>query len=131
MIFAITLVVSIAGCRRSRLFKGFDAILFGSGGIAGCVIAFLVFISVHESTSPNWVLAWLNPLALLVPLLIFSGAGRRCLRWYFYLNILLCLSALAVAVGGIQAFNAAFYPLMLAGLLRSACFILISRNAKK
>lgn len=130
LIFAVTLIVTVVGLRRSRLYKGFDTLLFSIAGIMGCIIAFLVFISIHESTSPNWVLAWLNPLALLVPLLIFFRKGRRCLRWYFCLNILLCCSALIVAIGGIQAFNAAFYPIILAGLLRSANFLLLSRNAK-
>lgn len=35
-------------------------------GIGGCVIAFLVFVSEHEATSPNWIILWLNPLQFII-----------------------------------------------------------------
>lgn len=45
-------------------------------GIGGCVIAFLVFVSEHEATSPNWIILWLNPLQFIIGF----GVWFRCWR---------------------------------------------------
>lgn len=67
----------VAYCWRSRrLLNWLEAIFFGLVGVAGCVIAFLVFVSVHRAASPNLLLTWINPLALLVPALIWNRRTR-------------------------------------------------------
>lgn len=39
---------------------------FLAAGTAGCIVAFLVFFSEHEATSPNVLIVWLNPLQLII-----------------------------------------------------------------
>ncbi len=46
-------------------------------GIGGCVIAFLVFCSEHEATSPNWILLWLNPLQIIPALGVWFKSWRK------------------------------------------------------
>ncbi|MCH5225925.1 MAG: DUF4105 domain-containing protein [Muribaculaceae bacterium] len=95
-------------------------------GLAGCLVAFLVFISVHESTSPNLLIFWLNPMQFLFTL----SVGIRKLRllalamaWY---NILACGVLLIVSPWFTQSFNAAFYPLLLATFGLAGAYAIIA-----
>lgn len=81
--------------------------------LAGCLVAFLVFVSVHESTSPNILILWLNPFQILFTV----SMGIRKLRalalamaWY---NIAMVGVLLIITPFITQSFNPAFYPLML------------------
>ena len=49
--------------------------MFGAAGGAGLLLAFLVFVSLHDVTRPNWNLVWAWPTHLAYAL----AAGRR--RW--------------------------------------------------
>lgn len=81
----IMLIISLAVCMISAYGWGTGRIKFLSkvwisayfiiAGLAGFVIAFLVFFSEHEATSPNGVLLWLNPLQLII------GAGIWFKSW--------------------------------------------------
>lgn len=103
------------------------SVFFISVGLAGCVISFLVFVSVHESTSPNWLILWLNPLCLCVPAFIFWRGGSGFLRWYFRLNLfMLALYSITWAFGQ-QSANPAFLPLFLSDLFLSVSYL---RHAK-
>lgn len=53
----------------------FDRALFGAAGVAGLILAFLVFVSLHDVTRPNWNLAWALPMHLAYAF----AAGRA--RW--------------------------------------------------
>lgn len=61
-------LVLIASClRRSpAAVKTGATVWFTVLGAAGCVIAFLVFFSSHEGTSPNLLLLWIQPLLLIL-----------------------------------------------------------------
>lgn len=116
-----------------RLYLPVYAAWFCLLGLAGCLIAFLVFVSVHESTSPNVLIYWLNPFQFLFPLSI----GIRKLKplavamaWY---NILATGILLIVSPFIRQSLNAAFYPLLAAtfGLALSYAIITHKRSYKK
>lgn len=115
-IFALALLVSFL--RKPVAARCFDAVYFTVAGLAGCIIAFLIFISTHEATSPNWLILWLNPFALLVPVLIWSRRTRAVLR-YYYIAQLAAIAVMAIAWPFIaQSANAAFLPLILTTVLR-------------
>ncbi len=116
---------------RRIVTRWFDALLFGLYGLAGCLLAFLVLVSVHEATSPNWLLLWLNPFCLLVTILIWSPAGRRFLLYYHYANLaaLLALCILMPAMN--QTANLAFIPLVIADAMRSLSYIYVTRCERK
>lgn len=59
-------------------------------GLAGCLIAFLVFVSTHEATSPNLLLFWLNPLQLIGALCMWSARTRLAailMGWYDFVVV--------------------------------------------
>lgn len=116
---------------RRKVTRWFDAFIFGLYGLAGCVIAFLVLVSVHEATSPNYLLLWLNPFCLLVTIFIWSPGGRRFLLYYHYANLaaLLALCILMPAMN--QSVNLAFIPLVAADAMRSISYIYVTRCERK
>lgn len=116
---ALCVAVTVAGLRRGRRFRGFDAAFFGVLGLTGCLLTFLIFVSVHEATSPNYLYIWLNPLCFVVPALAWIPRAQKVLRWYY----IIYSAALVLLVGCWywlpQSANPAFIPLIAATLLRS------------
>lgn len=123
ILFGLTLLLTLWDMMRGRMSRGFDAVLFGLYGLAGCLITFLVFFSVHEPASPNWLLLWLNPLCLLVPALIWSKNGRRLLMWWQMINFVALMGMGAVWTAGVQACNSAFIPLIMSEGVRGLFMI--------
>lgn len=117
--------------KRRKFARFLASITFGLYGIAGLLIAFLVFISVHESTSPNVNLLWLNPLCLIpVVTLWFRGLVRfNC--WYFLFNFVMLLAVLVLWTIGYQSPNAAFIPMVLFGLLLSGLYLALNGGSTK
>lgn len=120
LVFAAALAVAVRDWRRGRLTRWFHALFYLASGLAGCLIAFLVFISVHEATSPNFLIAWLNPLCLLAVILIWIKSARKVLIWYQMLNFALLLVLVCAWPFLPQSANAAFWPLIFADMLLSA-----------
>ncbi|MDE6652335.1 MAG: DUF4105 domain-containing protein [Paramuribaculum sp.] len=131
LIFALALLITLFDLRRRSVSKWFDAILFAAFGLIGCLLTFLVFISSHEATSPNYLLLWLNPLCLLVPLLIWI---RRCagfLIWYQIVNFAaICVMIILMPIMN-QSLNLAFIPLWACDLLRAWSYIHITKCERK
>ncbi len=99
--------------------KLFDSLLFTAFTLAGCVITFLIFISTHYATSPNWLILWLNPLCVFGVVLPWIKNAKNLKNCYFLLNFALILTlAIAAPIAG-QSMNMAFWPLMAADAVRS------------
>lgn len=86
-------------------------------GLPGCLIWFLVFMSEHEGTSPNWLALWLNPLWLLVPCLCWSKRLAKPLSYLFLLQALLALATFIICKCGVQTLNTALIPMLGATLV--------------
>lgn len=128
-LFALTVVITVRDIRRCRVSKLFDSSLFGIFGLAGLLLTFLIFVSVHEATSPNWLYAWLNPFCLVAAVLVWIKRAEKALVCYHFINFAV-LIALAVAWPWLrQSANVAFIPLAAADLLRSGLYLyLYKRN---
>lgn len=130
-LLAATTVIVINDIRRNRISRWYDAIVMAVAGTGGCIIAFLVFVSVHEATSPNWLLIWLNPLSLLVPALIFIKKAGRLLLYYEIVNfVAIILLAILWPLTG-QSGNTAFVPLALSDGLLSVRYIYVYLQCAK
>lgn len=123
IILAITTIISARDIRRHRISRWFDSALFGVFGLAGCVISFLVFISVHEATSPNILLLWLNPLCFIPAFLIWINRCKVIIFSYQIVNFVALMVLLALSIADIQTLNIAFYPLILADAHRAITYI--------
>ena len=115
-----------------KLFKPLYVAWFSFLGLAGCLVAFLVFISVHESTSPNVLIFWLNPLQFLFPISIGIRKLRPLALVMAYYNIAACCLLLVLSPFLTQSYNPAFFPLLAATLgLAAAYAIIINKSSYK
>ena len=123
LLFAISIAVTIFEGQYSKFGMWFDRIYYFLVALSGILLTFLIFISIHEATSPNWLYLWLNPLALIV--VIGTGINRltTLVLLYQIINFASLIALCIIAATGIQVLNPAFYPLILIDLLRSADYI--------
>lgn len=129
LVLAMTVLLTWRDIKRSRVSRWFDTVLFGLFGVLGCITAFLVFVSLHEATSPNWLLLWINPFALIPAVMVWIKSGIKMVFCYHFLNfVALTLLAIAWPFLG-QRGNMAFVPLMMSDVIRSLSYIYINRCA--
>ncbi|MDE7413839.1 MAG: DUF4105 domain-containing protein [Muribaculaceae bacterium] len=124
--FVIVGLVSLWMFLRNKLARWIYALWFGICGLAGCLIAFLVFVSVHEATSPNVLLLWLNPLQLLMSISIWSRKIKGVSFAVAYYNIVALTCLLIVWAFQKQSANPAFFPLMGSTLLLAVTFAVVA-----
>lgn len=98
-------------------------------GLAGCLIAFLVFISEHEATAPNALIVWLNPLQLILAFSMMVKPLRLLAIALACFNILVVGVLLISSPFISQSFNPAFFPLMLSTLALSATYAILCNKS--
>ena len=125
LVLALTLMVTWRDWRRHDVTRWFDTILFSAGGLAGCLLFFLIFFSTHEATSPNINIAWLNPVLLLLAILPWFKKTRNAARWLHALNALVVALLMLAWPWQPQVGNFAFFPLMTALVTRSLANVLL------
>ncbi len=123
----ITITISIIDLHRHSISRWFDTIYFNIAGLAGLLLTFLIFVSVHYATSPNWLYLWLNPLCFIGGTLIWIKKYRKAVILYQIINFAAIAALCIVVICGAQAINFAFIPLLAADALRAVVYI---RSAK-
>jgi hypothetical protein len=68
-----------------------DGILFGVVGIAGLVLAFLTFVSLHTVTNGNLNLMWAMPTHVVPAVALLGGRTPRWLRPYMLVTLALAV----------------------------------------
>lgn len=132
IVLLVSICVSVGQIRRKSpgvASKIFDTLFYLAMGLAGCVIIFLVVISVHEATSPNWLLLWLNPLCFIPVMAVWVKRMEKLLFSYQILNFASLIVLLILFGCGVQSPNAAFIPLIVADGVRALSCIKTNRNA--
>ncbi len=123
IVFAASTVVTWRDMSARKLSRWFDTLLFGIFGVAGLLLTFLIFVSVHEATSPNWLYLWLNPGCLFIAVGVWIKSWKRAVYWWQIVNFALVLILGLLGAYGVQKLNAAFWPLILSDLMRSIMYI--------
>ncbi len=119
LVLVLTLLVSGRDWRCREVSRWFDTLMFTSGGLAGCILFFLIFYSTHEATSPNINILWLHPLLLLLAVLPWFKKTQKVARWLHALNALVVALLMLAWPWQPQVGNIAFFPLMTALVTRS------------
>jgi len=132
----VTLTVLLLGVflifyekRRKKYYKIIDSVLLIVSGLAGVIIFYLMFFSVHPLVHSNFNLLWCNPLNILVGLFLWNRKLRSVINYFQLANVLLFFGALLVFVLSVQALNVAFIPLIVLLLVRSVNWIM--KKSKK
>lgn len=107
---------------------GWYVFLFAVQGLAGCVIAFLFFCSVHPTVGSNWLLALLNPLPLFyLPVLIYHAVKGKKEPYHLINFAYLTLFIILIPVLP-QEFNSTVLPLALSLWVASASYLIITKK---
>ncbi|MCM1521883.1 MAG: DUF4105 domain-containing protein [Muribaculaceae bacterium] len=124
VVFAIAFTVTVLQARGYlRWARIFDTVWFTILGLTGLLLTFLIFVSVHEATSPNWLYLWLNPLCFIGAVTPWLKSGKRLQFCYQSVNFALLIVLAIIFVIGVQVPNAAFVPLISATALRAIASI--------
>ncbi len=130
LLFFITLLISLYGIWKRKIEWWLDILLFGAAGAAGCVIAFLVFFSVHPTVSPNYMLFLLNPIHLFyLPFQVYLSVKREK-DWYHWINLVVLTLFIMLFGCFPQEFNPAVLPLAASLWLRSASHVVLMYKKK-
>ena len=130
LLLAVAVVLSVRDVRRRKVSRWFDSALFGIATLAGVLVAFLVFVSTHEATSPNYNLLWLHPLHIIPAIFVWIKSAKKMVVCYHFANFAVILLTLALWALLPQCANAAFFPLMAALAVRSLSYLLTARGKK-
>lgn len=97
-------------------------------GLAGLIISFLVFFSVHPAVGSNVLVWFFNPLPLLLlPFVIYNDIKNRCI-WFHYVNMAWAAAFLILCLFTVQFIPLMVYVLASCLLLTSVTYIFIYRK---
>lgn len=126
ILLVFTLIITLLSYKKNYTLLGkiFDTLLFATAGIAGCIIFFLMYFSVHPCTNPNWNILWLNPLQLIFAFFFLIKLLSKYVYYYHFINfvalILLFLAWFLIS----QYLELAFIPYILSLCIRSGSNVL-------
>ncbi|MDE6205520.1 MAG: DUF4105 domain-containing protein [Duncaniella sp.] len=129
VIFLLAIWVSIRQKQGyGKAARWFDTLYFSLCGTEGLLLTFLIFVSVHEATSPNWLYLWLNPLCFIGAVSPWLKRGKGLEICYQSVNFACLIALAAIFLAGVQSPNTAFWPLMIASAVRSVTNILTIKS---
>ena len=131
LVLLLTICITARDWKRRDISRWYDSLLFTIGGLAGCLLFFLIFFSTHEATSPNINIAWLNPLLLLLAVLPWFRKGRHLAYWLHAANALVVLLLMLLWPEQPQVGEWAFFPLMASLVMRSAINVLVGSQTTR
>lgn len=128
IVLALSLCISVLELRYRFATWWFDMILFGLQGIAGCIIAFLFFFSIHPTVGSNYLLIILNPIPLIyLPWMIYKSVKRK--KDSYHIGNIAVLTLFIVFWWLIpQKITLVILPLALSLLVRSMARIIVTRK---
>lgn len=125
LMLAVTMAVTLSCARRLEVPRWLYTILYLLSMTAGIVLTFLIFVSTHEATSPNWLYLWLNPLAMICVVGVWLKKLNRVVYYYQIVNFVALIALVLAGVAGIQKLNTAFYPLIGCYLVTAGVYIYV------
>lgn len=126
-LFLVVLLLSILEWRRRSVWWGIDLLLFSLQGVAGCLIAFLFFCSVHPTVDSNYLLIILNPLPLFfLPTMLYRiRKGKK--DPYDVANLIVLTLFIAFLPVIPQKISLVIVPLALILWIRSLLHLIVAR----
>ena len=127
----LTFVVTALGIKNGKVYWLWDILLFGAQGLAGCIIAFLFFFSIHPTVGSNWLLMILNPLPFFyMPFMIYKAIKGKTDVFHVINTMVLLLFIILMPIVQ-QKFNVTVLPLALNLLTCSVGHLIIYNRRKK
>ncbi|HIZ04522.1 MAG TPA: DUF4105 domain-containing protein [Candidatus Phocaeicola gallistercoris] len=128
LFLALNVVIAYLQWRNIRIYWGWDILLYASQGIAGCIITFLVFFSIHPTVNSNWLIVLFNPIPLLyLPIMIYREITHKK-DWYHVVNLVYLTIFIVIFFTCRQKINLTILPLALSLLVNAASHVLVFRR---
>ena len=128
----VTCIIVWLQLKWKKVIWAWDLLLFGAQGVAGCIIAFLFFFSIHPTVGSNWLIVLFNPIPLIyLPVMIYKAIkGRKDL--YHLINMAYLTFFIMIMPFIQQEFNVTVLPLALCLLVCSTghVFLYYRQNSK-
>lgn len=88
----LNVVIAFVQIVRKKIYWFWDLILYLSQGLAGCIIAFLFFFSIHPTVDSNWLILLFNPMPLFyLPFMVYNDIKRKKDKWHVINSVYLTL----------------------------------------
>jgi hypothetical protein len=110
------------------VFRWFDVPLFTLVGLAGVIIAFLWFVSLHDVTERNWHLLWSWPTHVIVAVTLWRRSSKPWVSAYLLAAATVALTVAALGPFLNQWIHPALYPIMLVTTLRGGWIFMAQRR---
>ncbi|MDE6009847.1 MAG: DUF4105 domain-containing protein [Muribaculaceae bacterium] len=130
LILLLSIVVSIMECRRRRIIRWWMSLWFTILGLCGCVIWFLVFVSTHDSTSPNLLFLWLNPLQLVIGAGVWCRVMRPAVMAMAIVDMVVLLLLALIWPFQAQSANPAVFPMWASTVILCCAYTLVYNKDK-
>lgn len=131
LVMAVSLCISFYQWKRGRIIKWWNTLFFSLLGLGGCVVWFLVFCSSHDSTSPNLLSLWLNPLQFVMAICIWWRHTRAAALGMSVVNLIVLVTLTAVWPLQVQSANPAVFPLWAATFALSLSYAMVHYKSNK
>lgn len=131
IILVIILGISYKDFKKKQITKWVDSTIYGLYGLISLILCFLIFVSVNEATSPNYLILLLNPLCFIPAICVWFDKCNKIVSYFHIANIVALILLLIILISGIQVGNIAICILILISMTRSAINIYISRCVAK
>jgi len=124
ILLIIGLIISIWDYSRKNYSKLFDSVILIVSGLAGILITYMMFFSIHPLVRNNLNILWLNPLNIILGIIIWFPKLRTPVFFYGIFNITLLIGALFSFALSNQIFNLAAFPIIVLLIVRSTSWFM-------
>lgn len=131
LLLAFVSTLTVYECGKGKTIRWVDSVLFGLYGLTGCLIFFLMFISEHPATYPNYNAFWLHPFHLFVAIAIWIKILKTPLYWYHLANLIVLVGLMLSWSLIPQELTLAFLTLALVLAVRSVSFLAVHHTNQK
>lgn len=126
----VNVLFAVLQVLKKKIYWGWDIVLYLSQGIAGCIISFLFFFSVHPTVGSNWMILLFNPIPLLyLPFMVYNDVKRNNDRYHIVNFVYLTFFMLLMPVIP-QEFNLTVLPLALGLWCNAMSHTIVCRKLK-
>ncbi len=123
LLFVLIVLISLYELKKDRFYRWIDFSWLFISGLAGVIILFLWFGTLHSATKNNLNIFWALPTNLIVAFFVFFKKTYKLADYYnrflFVLYTLFFFGSFFLP----QKFDAGLYPLLMIMIFRSGLFI--------
>lgn len=97
IVLMLVLLFSLIGWYKDKPYWLVDALLFGTQGVGGIVIALMYFFSEHPTLDTNWLVICLNPIPLVFLPFMIHRIRHRHISFFLIAEFIVCTAFLVLS----------------------------------